>query len=593
MQKICFKHFLLLFSAIFLAVFPVAADDSDAVFERAYEILLDGDYSEAYSILIKLQATYPRHKNADRFQFYKAKAAYYANWFESGIEEAKTLISRYPESKYVPYSYYFAGNAYYRLEQPNQAVRSYLKAYGASSDQKLDFLILSAIESARIDPRSNVLEQIQNVALTDEKKCNILISVAQALSAQKNYRSVEKLLASCTDRRAKALRAQAEKFLKQQVEIGVVLPLSGEWQKFGEQILDGITLRIEKYTSETAGKLTRVLYDSRGENLEAARIIKELSLSGTSAAIGPLTSEETAIASAMLSCGDMPLIFPTASQGGLTELSTTGFQLQPNLEWQGIRMADFAIEYLKADTAAVITPTSPENLRMTRAFTKRFEKLGGTILGVERFRVRDTDFGPYVRDVKSLIIGELLDSIIFISDDGDTIEAEEVPVWIDCLYIPARAEQLRQLLPQISFYNLNTTYLGGDGWGSKMVYRLGERVTGKCYFSSGNINDGIGEEYVKFVTDFDLRYGRQPGRLEAWGYDAMSLLCSAFQSGNYSRSEIAQYLRNVKKYPGVSGDVSFGENRENIELPIYTIENGEPKRVNLMIPNVPDSALVE
>jgi len=164
---------------------------------------------------------------------------------------------------------------------------------------------------------------------------------------------------------------------------------------------------------------------------------------------------------------------------------------------------------------------------------------------------------------------------------GADLEAEEVPVWLDCLFIPADGNQLRQLLPQIQFYNLNTIYLGGDGWGTSLIYNLGGLITRECYFASGILGNNDSEVSRQFSIDFDKKYGRQPGHLEALGYDAVSLICNALGKGFYTRSEISEYISTVNDYQGAAGKISFGENRENIELPIYTIEDGAPKKVVL------------
>jgi len=60
---------------------------------------------------------------------------------------------------------------------------------------------------------------------------------------------------------------------------------------------------------------------------------------------------------------------------------------------------------------------------------------------------------------------------------------------------------------------------------------------------------------------------------------AAVLLTEAFRDRNYSRPQISQFLKSLKGFKGASGTVSFGEFRENIEMPIFTIEYGEPKRV--------------
>ena len=50
--------------------------------------------------------------------------------------------------------------------------------------------------------------------------------------------------------------------------------------------------------------------------------------------------------------------------------------------------------------------------------------------------------------------------------------------------MPGSPQQLRQLLPQINFYNLNAEYLGSDGWGDQVVYKLGDNVTKEAVFPS-------------------------------------------------------------------------------------------------------------
>ncbi|PKK81964.1 MAG: hypothetical protein CVT49_16105 [candidate division Zixibacteria bacterium HGW-Zixibacteria-1] len=574
--------FLLLVMLLSPAV--LKADEAGVLFKRAFDQLENGDYASAYTQFTELVNSYPEHHDRESFIFFKGKAGYYGGRYEMSQYDFRRLISEYPGTDYLPYVYLFLGNIQYRLSHPDEAINRYIESYRLSADSRLDGILLNSIEKAIPYGRAGFVEKIRNINLQGDKRCRLLTAAARGLIKKGSLQSVRTLLVSCPGPEAAALVEQANTLLKRQADIGIVLPLSGDMQKYGEQILDGIKMRAAEFAEQTGRQLNPVIYDTRGETIEAARIVKRMADEGVTAAIGPLTSEATAVTSAVLSCADMPLIIPAATQGGLTALSGSSFQLQPNLDWQGIRMADLAVEWLKADTAAIITPTTPENLRMARAFAGRFKELGGTILGIEYFRARETDFGPFIRDLKSLALKALLDSITYINDAGDTIEAEEVPVRIDCIYIPADAGQLRQLLPQINFYNLNTIYLGGDGWGNSTVYALGAAVTKKCYFASGLIEDEHSSAAQKFATDFDRLYARQPGRLEALGYDAMSLICNALSSGIYTHAELTSYLSAVENYLGASGKISFGSNRENIALPIYKIEDGMPHPVELDSP---------
>ena len=578
MRKVIGKNLVLCLLLMLLIPVVSGADDAGGLFKRAYRSLEAGDYASAYTRFTELVNNYPEHQNRASYLFFKAKAGYYSDRFEMSLYDFRRFINEYPGSDYIPYAYFYLGNIQYRLSHPDEAVSDYIEAYSLSDDDRLDRTLLGSIEKAIPSGRVGFVEKIRKTSLKGDRRCRLLMATARGLIEKGSLQLISSLLGSCSGPEAAGLIERANDLLKRRVEVGVVLPISGDLKKYGEQLLDGIKMRTVEFTEATGLQLRPVIYDSRGDNVEAARIIKQMSAEGLTAAIGPLTSEATAVASAVLACGDMPLIIPAATQGGLTALSASSFQLQPNLDWQGIRMADLAVEWLGADTAVIITPTSPENLRMARAFAGRFEERGGTILGVEYFRARETNFGPYIRDIKSLVLGELLDSIVFLNDDGDTIEAEEVPVWVDCMYIPANAGQLRQLLPQINFYNLNTVYLGGDGWGNSTVYSLGEAVTKKCYFTSGLIKDEYGEQAQQFAAAFDRMYGHQPGRLEALGYDAMGLICEAIKTGHYSHSEITQYLSSIRNYNGASGTVTFGTHRENIALPVFKIIDGMPHR---------------
>ncbi|HKK21019.1 MAG TPA: penicillin-binding protein activator, partial [candidate division Zixibacteria bacterium] len=361
------------------------------------------------------------------------------------------------------------------------------------------------------------------------------------------------------------------------LDIAMVLPLSGDLRSFGQEIYNGAVIGAQMYRDESGKEVNLETYDTQGDPIEAARIISELSKSvSTDAAIGPLTSEEAAVASATLACGTLPMVAPAATQAGLTSLSSTSFQMSPNIDLEAITLAEYAFNRLHADTAAVISSTSTDDIRMTRAFSDRFEALGGTVIAVEYYSVRDKDFGTYIRDIKGMILGATKDSTFYINADGDTLDVDVIPARIDCLFMPGNSRQLRQLIPQVNFYNLSGQYLGSDGWADDMIYRLGDDVTKQAVFASPFIEGENSEEYLKFSAAFDSRYGGQPQRLAALGYDAMRLVAQAAAAGGNGRDNIVAQLRKISNYAGASGVISFGENRENIEMPLYRIESAKP-----------------
>lgn len=237
-------------------------------------------------------------------------------------------------------------------------------------------------------------------------------------------------------------------------------------------------------------------------------------------------------------------------------------------------MADYAVDSVKADSAIIITSTSSDHLRMSQAFSERFRARGGEVVAVEYYRARDKDFGPYVRDIKAMLLGANPDSTFFITPDGDTLAQDGVSAFVDCLYMPGNAQQLKLLLPQVRFYKLQGAYLGSDGWGEQAVYRLGDRVTRNAVFPSPFIETGRTPEYNRFATEYDARYGQQPTRLACLGYDAMRLLTSS-ALGTFDYDEAIQKLSRIKNWIGASGRISFGDYRENTEMPLYQIRDDQ------------------
>ena len=212
---------------------------------------------------------------------------------------------------------------------------------------------------------------------------------------------------------------------------------------------------------------------------------------------------------------------------------------------------------------------------MARAFSERFEQLGGKIVGSEYYRSRDKDFGPYIRDLKAMIWGLPPDSIFFVNAEGDTLDPDGIPVFVDCLFLPGSPQQLRLLLPQIHFYKLTGFYLGSDGWADDAVYRLGDDITRGAVFPSPFLAGSYSDEYVNFSAAYDARYGEQPPRLACLGYDCVRLVTRAGAADGFSRDKLAPALHKVANYDGAGGRVTFGKYRENTELPLYRIESGQ------------------
>ena len=554
-------------------------DQSEVVslYAKGQRLMREGNYFEAAKVFQELSGRFSDSPNLDLFVFNRSKSDLYLAEYDKAIAGFDFFVTRFPKSPYVPHALYFSGDAFYLKGYVSRAVENYFEAYNAAKSDRLIQLIERSVVSAFDQADAISISAADFEMLTLDKRCRIISLLAPALRIHQQGDVIAQVMANCggTD------LTPADTTSGSGLEIACVLPFSGELQTFGDQLYSGAVIAAEQYAKKSGHQVKLVKYDTHGDPVDAARITKDLTESRrTLTVIGPLTSEAASVASASLSCGDLPLLTPTATKAGLTRLSSTSFQLSPNIELQGIVMADYAVDILSADSAIVLSPTTDDDMRMARAFINRFRERGGSIVAVEYYRARDRDFGEYIRDAKSTLLGLQRDSVYYINERGDTLDPDGIPAHVDVLYLPGSPQQLRQLLPQMNFYNLNAKYLGSDGWGDELVYRLGDDVTKEAVFPSPFIVASASIKRAEFAAAYDTRYGGAPPRLAALGYDALRLVLDALASGVRDREGVTTYLAQIKGYEGAAGRISFGRHRENIDLPIFRIVSEQAVPVN-------------
>jgi ABC-type branched-subunit amino acid transport system substrate-binding protein len=558
-------------------------DNSDVVslYDKGQEFLKDGKYNEALEIFQELEGRFQESENLQFFIFYKAKAQYYLNQFTEASASFNYFISRFPNSKYLAHAYFFLGNSLYLKQDIIGTFEAFKTSFNISTDKRIDSLIVKSIKNLFKSVTELTLMPSDFSDLSEKKKCRLLSELATEYQTRNEVKRMREVMSACLHDKPYENDpddSDDNGFLN----VAVLLPFSGELVSFGQDIYNGIVIAVELFRQETGNNRYKLTpYDTKGDPVEAARLAKQIASSKSiDVIIGPLTSQSAVTASAVLSGSNIPIISPAATEAGMTRLSSNSFQLSPNLELEGHLMAEYAKYQLSADSAVIISSSTTEHLRISRAFSQRFKDLGGSTIAIEYFRTRDKDFGEYIRDIKRIVLGAEPDSAFYVNQDGDTVDLDVVTVNLDCVFVTGDSRQLRQLIPQINFYNLSGAYLGSDGWGDESIFKLGDNVTRQAVFTSPFLESTSSQEYLKLSTAYDSRYGTRPKRLSSLGYDAMSLVLKSLVNNRADRNGISKNLKTIQNYAGASGNISFGEYRENIEMPFYRIINGTATKMN-------------
>jgi hypothetical protein len=93
-----------------------------------------------------------------------------------------------------------------------------------------------------------------------------------------------------------------------------------------------------------------------------------------------------------------------------------------------------------------------------------------------------------------------------------------------------------------------------------------------CFFTNHYSPFDTDPKVQKFVNDYKARYNTVPDALAATAYDAAKIMFDAIKRANsLEGTAIRDALSATKEFPGVTGNVTFNENRDAVK-PIVMIE---------------------
>lgn len=575
MRKVALIVTLLLFfcpwSKVAGTVSSEEPPEARLLFGKAQRFTREKNYPAAFDTYKQLIRGFGASPYGDVYSYAMARACYFSGDYPQAEQILKNLSMAHPTSSLLAYADYLRANCAYRTNQFDKAFGLYIQAYKATGDERLKEISeksLLAMADAGYFPSDSILMQVPA-----DLQCRIKNRLAYLMAGYWNRERLTSFMADCPGEwNDKNYRPTAD---SNHLLVGTILPMSGPYARYAESVMNGVILAAARLRTEGI-RIDISAYDTQTDNVTAAREVLTLAESDVNMIIGPLLSDVAATAAAALGDHGVPLMVPAATQAGFTDLSTSCFQMSPNLVTVGRGLAQYAVTHRHLSKLAVMMPVTFDEMVLTDAFVAEAKRIGAHIVAVERFRPDETDFGVYIRDIKTAILGLPKDSTIYITRDGDTLEAGEVPVALDAIFIPAAEEQLFLLLPQLDFYRVETSlYLGIDSWGSDKIVRLNEKMLRKAVFYSGREAMLHSAGYEEFATAYDSKYGVAPDRLAALGYDAVKLLAAAYRQGHLGKADLLTLLRLTKSYEGASGRMTFGKNRSNLEIPLFAVRNGQ------------------
>ncbi|MBI5511962.1 MAG: penicillin-binding protein activator [Deltaproteobacteria bacterium] len=385
------------------------------------------------------------------------------------------------------------------------------------------------------------------------------------------------------------------RFKVEPTTVGVVLPLSGKYQQYGERSLKAIKLA---FASTPTIKV--VVKDTAGEPAVAAKAVEDLVLDNNAiAVIGPLFSNEALAAALKAEELSVPII-ALSHRAGLPELGDWVFRTALTVKAQAQELARVAIDQLKLKSFALLYPRSAYGEEFITSFWDEATKRGGEIRGAEGY---EHDATSFQEPVKKLVGRYYLYARADYRDKIKELKALKLPthrqaqalekfektlppiVDFDAIVIPDGSKNIGLIAPALAFEDIvltrdpkmlekikkamnrkeiaATQLLGASTWNSPQTVESCEDHCEHAVFVDAYYPDSPNPRVLDFVTGFRDATGAEPQLGEAQAFDTAGLVRFVLQNAKPAgRKAFQESLLKMPAYEGITGKMRFDKNGE-------------------------------
>jgi ABC-type branched-subunit amino acid transport system substrate-binding protein len=330
--------------------------------------------------------------------------------------------------------------------------------------------------------------------------------------------------------------------------IALVLPLTGSpaLRELAGRIQEGVEAAIS--ISSLADAIDLQVLDDQGDAGRAAQLVAEALEGGVDAVVGPI-QDESLSAAARARPGPVPMVSPMAYE--LPPDAPAVYSLASVDPGAPLALAEWAAA-AGFRQVVVLAPSVGPSAEEGRIFTESFQALGGSVLRSLTYDPGATFFQTQMRAVQGLRP--------------------------EALVLPVPAEDVQALASQAAFYALDTLgiqLLGTSAWGDPSVRAsVSTRYTDGVMTATPRVT-GTEGGYERFVEAYESRFQRtltEPAAV-AVGFDAVSLVLRALESGVRGGAAVADALEEIQSFSGATGTISIQDGRVLREHEVMCVEN--------------------
>lgn len=325
------------------------------------------------------------------------------------------------------------------------------------------------------------------------------------------------------------------------IKIGAFLSITGSQSEQARQLKIGFDLAISEANAK-GGILGRpvqlVLCDTRGkQDLTGPGVIRLITSDKIVGLLGECSSSLSIVGGQIAQAYGIPMISPTSTNPKVSQIGDMVYTVAFVDTFQGAIGARFAVENLKAKTAAILYDQKQTYcVGLRDAFKKSFAELGGTVAVEQTFTTGDAEFGPQLINIK-----------------------RAKP---DFLYLCAYSQDAALIAQQIKNQEITLPVLGGDGLDSP-DFGIAARGAAEGWYATSFFADGDpSPQALAFAKEFKAKTGENPCASSVQALDAARVMLDAIaRAGTTEGKKVATSIAETKNFPSPTGPFSINPSR--------------------------------
>ncbi len=325
------------------------------------------------------------------------------------------------------------------------------------------------------------------------------------------------------------------------VKLALLYPMTGPVPTYGQSSQEGSELAIQQWNDAgglLGGDIEWVVADTGCDGATATDAAnKVIDQDKVKFIVGAVCSSASIPISEISNPKKVLQISPTSTNPQVTVGKPYTFRACFLDPFQGGVVASFAIEDLKATTAAVMYDKGNDYvLGLAGYFKDAFEARGGTVLVYEAYTEADTDFSAILSKVA----------------DADP----------DVLFLPDYYSKVNLIGKQAKEKGISAVMLGGDGWDSAdLDWSAVEGGYHSNHYSPADPRAVV----TGFLRDYEAKYGKAPDALAVLAFDATNVLLEAIKQADTTDTEKVRDTLAAIEFEGVAGVITFNAEGDPIK----------------------------